>query len=94
MCPRLRCDCAVTSEVRCGVSDPPGIPTGLKTQLLRPNWTELNWQPSGSIPVSATMFSYTYKLWETTGDHAQRPSEKGGSTGSREAHLLSRLKSY
>jgi hypothetical protein len=27
----LRCDCAVTSAVRGGVSDHPGIPAGLKT---------------------------------------------------------------
>jgi len=31
--------------------------TGPKTQLLRPNCTELDWQSPGSIPVSATMFS-------------------------------------
>ena len=55
--PRPRCDCAVTSAVRGGVLDHRGIPTGLKTQLLRPNWTEPNRQQSGSIPVSATMFS-------------------------------------
>src|SRR6266853_4295500 len=54
--PRLRCDCAVTSAVHGGVSEHRGIPTGLKTQPLRPNWTELNWQPSGSIPVSATKY--------------------------------------
>lgn len=58
---RVRCDCAVTSAVREGVLDHRGIPPGLKTQILRPNWTRLNWQPSGSIPVSATIFSYTYK---------------------------------
>ena len=33
---------------------------------LRPNWTELNWQPSGSIPVSATNSSQTYKHEGTT----------------------------
>src|SRR5260221_10766245 len=59
--PRLRCDCAVTSAVRSGVSEHPGIPAALKTQPLRPNWSELNCQPSGSIPVSATIFSYTYE---------------------------------
>lgn len=59
--PRLRCDCAVTSAVRRGVSEHPGIPAALKTQPIRPNWTELNWQPSGSIPVSATILSITYK---------------------------------
>jgi hypothetical protein len=32
--PPLRCDCAVTSEVRGGVLDQSGIPTGLKTQHL------------------------------------------------------------
>src|ERR1017187_8443021 len=55
--PRLRCDCAVTSAVCGGVSDHRGIPTVLKTRLLRPNWTELDWQSSASIPVSATKFS-------------------------------------
>ncbi len=55
--PRLRCDCAVTSAVRRGISEHPGIPTGLKQQPLRRNWTGLNHQPPGSIPVSATMFS-------------------------------------
>src|ERR1039458_2512538 len=55
--PRLRCDCAVTSAVCGGVSDHRGIPTLLKTQPLRPNWTGLSCQPSGSIPVSATKFS-------------------------------------
>src|ERR1017187_8534755 len=52
---RLRCDCAVTSAVRGGVPEHLGIPTALKTQPLRPNWTGLNWQPSGSTPVSATI---------------------------------------
>jgi hypothetical protein len=47
-------DCAVTSAVHSGVSEHRGIPTGLKPQPLRSNWTGLNWQPSGSIPVSAT----------------------------------------
>jgi hypothetical protein len=50
-----RCDCAVTSAVRGSVSEQAGIPTVLKAQPLRPNWTELNRQPSGSIPVSATI---------------------------------------
>src|ERR1035441_9884079 len=59
--PRLRCDCAVTSAVCGGVSDHRGIPTGLRTQPLRPIWTGLNWQPSGSTPVSATIFSITYR---------------------------------
>lgn len=59
--PRLRCDCAVTSAVRGGVSDHRGIPTGLRTQPLRPIWTGLNWQPSGSTPVSTTIFSTTYR---------------------------------
>ena len=53
--PRPRCDCAVTSAVRGGVPEHPGIPIALKTQPLRPIWTHLNCQPSGSIPVSATM---------------------------------------
>jgi hypothetical protein len=51
---RLRCDRAVTSAVRGGVSDHPGIPTVLKRQPLRPNWTDLNWRTAGSTPVSAT----------------------------------------
>jgi hypothetical protein len=46
-----------TSAIRSGVSDHPGTPRVLKTQLLRTNYTVLNWQPPGSIPVSATMFS-------------------------------------
>jgi hypothetical protein len=33
------------------------VRTELKTQLLRPNWTVLNWREARSIPVSATMFS-------------------------------------
>ena len=52
--PRLRCDCAVTSAVRGGVPEHRGIAGGLKTQPLRLNWTGLNCQLSGSIPVSAT----------------------------------------
>jgi len=52
--PRLRCDCAVTSAVRGGVSEQRGILSVLKPQLFRLNWTRLNCQPSGSIPVSAT----------------------------------------
>ena len=40
-----------------GIPEHPGIPTALKTQLLRLNWTELNWRLAGSTPVSATMFS-------------------------------------
>jgi len=59
---RLRCDCAVTSAVHRGVSEHRGIPTVLKTRPVKPNWTELNWQPSGSIPVSATNSLYTYGL--------------------------------
>jgi predicted nuclease of predicted toxin-antitoxin system len=50
----------VTSVVRGGVPEHPGIPTALKTQPLRPIWTRLNWQPSGSIPVSATKSSRLY----------------------------------
>jgi hypothetical protein len=44
--------CAVTSAVRGGVSQHPEIQAVLKTQPVRPNWTEPNWQPSGSIPVT------------------------------------------
>jgi hypothetical protein len=51
----------VTSAVCGGVSDHRGIPTGLRTQPLRPIWTGLNWQPSGSTPVSTTIFSTTYR---------------------------------
>src|ERR1017187_2365068 len=58
--PRLRCDCAVTSAVRGGNSVHRGILTVLKTQLLRPNWTGLNWRSAGSTPVSATNSSITY----------------------------------
>jgi len=54
VCPRMRCDRAVTSAVRGGVPERPGIPNVPKTQLLGPNWPELNWEPSGSNPVSAT----------------------------------------
>ena len=50
-------DRVMTSAIRGGVSQHPGIPTALKTQLLRLNWTELNWRLAGSTPVSATMFS-------------------------------------
>ncbi len=46
----------VTSAIRGGVSEHPGIPAELKTQPLRPNWIEMNRQPSGSAPVSATTF--------------------------------------
>ena len=53
-CPRLRCDCVVTSAVRGGLLEHPGIRTVLKPQPLELNWTGLNCQPSGSIPVSAT----------------------------------------
>ena len=67
--PRPRCDCAVTSAVRGGVPEHPGIPTGLKTILPRPNWTDLNRQPACSIPVSATMFSITYKKFHHTASH-------------------------
>jgi hypothetical protein len=81
--PRPRCDCAVTSAVRGGVSDHPGIPTGLKTQLLRPNWTELNRLPSGSIPVSATNSSTTYRECAVTRCDAQRTSRKPGLYGAR-----------
>ena len=70
----LRCDRAVTSAVRGGVSDHRGIPTGLKPQPLRPNWIELNWQPSGSIPVSATNSSITYGHCAGTRCHAYRLS--------------------
>jgi len=52
---RLRCDCAVTSAVRGRVSDHLGILARLKIQPLRLNRTGLNGQPSGSIPVSATI---------------------------------------
>jgi hypothetical protein len=48
-----RCSLAATWRV----PERPGIPTALKTKPLRPIWTGLNCQPSGSIPVSATMFS-------------------------------------
>ena len=50
----LATDCAVTSPVRGGVSAASEIPAVTKTQPVRPNWTGLNCQPSGSIPVSAT----------------------------------------
>ena len=50
-------DRVITSAIRGVVSQHPGIPTVLKTQLLRLNWTELNWRLAGSTPVSATMFS-------------------------------------
>ena len=52
--PATRCDCAVTSALRGGVSAHLGITTVLKRQPLRPNWTELNWRLAGSTPVSAT----------------------------------------
>jgi hypothetical protein len=68
----LSCDCAVTSAVRGGVPEHPGIPTALKTQPLRPNWAGLNCQPSGSIPVSANLFSYTYGALGNLGQHARR----------------------
>src|ERR1019366_842641 len=71
---RPRCDCAVTSAVRGGILDHPRIPTVLKTQPLRPNWTELNWRTAGSTPVSATMFSQTYGLCATTRHDAQLSS--------------------
>ena len=54
--PRLRCDHTVTSALRGGISEHPGIPTVLKRQPLRPNRTELNCLPSGSTAVSATQF--------------------------------------
>ena len=50
---RPRCDCAVTSALRGGIPEHPGIPTILKRHPLRPNWTELNWRLAGSTPVSS-----------------------------------------
>jgi hypothetical protein len=52
-------DRVMTSALRGGVLDHPEIPAGLKPQPLRPNSAELNWQPVGSIPVSATIPSKT-----------------------------------
>ena len=72
--PWLRCDCVVTSAVCSGIPGHRGIQGGLKTQPLGPNWNELNWQPSGSIPVSATNSSNTYGQQGITGYHAQRSS--------------------
>lgn len=47
------------------------VRTGLKTQLLRPNWTRLNWHLARSIPVSATTKSlFSYYLWVSRGDCA------------------------
>jgi hypothetical protein len=46
----------VTSAVRGGVLEHPGIRAALKTKLLSLKRTELNRQPSGSIPVSARKF--------------------------------------
>src|SRR5260370_17952295 len=54
---RLRCDCAVTSAVRGGVSGLPPILAPLKKQLPRPHWTLLNWQLSGAIPLCAIKLS-------------------------------------
>jgi hypothetical protein len=50
--PRVRCDCAVTSAVRGGGSRCRGIPTVLKPQRLRPNWTDLNRQPRLRFPFA------------------------------------------
>ena len=50
------------------------IPTILKRQPLRPNWTELNWRTAGSTPVSATKESTTYGLCAVTRCDAQRAS--------------------
>jgi hypothetical protein len=47
-----------------------------KTQPLRPNGTELNRYPAGSIPVSATNKSTTYKPQGSTGQHARRARMK------------------
>ncbi len=69
-------DRVMTSALRGGVLDHPGIPTGLKPQPLRLNRTELNWQPVGSIPVSATNSSYIYGQRVTTSDDALRPRRK------------------
>jgi hypothetical protein len=66
----------MTSALRGGVLDHPGIPTGLKPQRLRPNWTELNCQPSGSIPVSATNSSYGFR-----GRRTSPPSRGTGCCG-------------
>ena len=68
---RLRCDRAVTSAVRGGVSGHRRIPTVPKTHPLRRNWAGLNRQPSGSIPVSATKFSTDL---QPPSDNARRSS--------------------
>ena len=62
---RPRCDCAVMSAIPDGVSDHRGIQAGLKTQTPGPNWTELDCQPSGSIPVSATYSFNSLQLLPT-----------------------------
>src|SRR5260370_35789982 len=74
--PRLRCDCAVTSALRGGILKHPGIPTVLKTQLLRPNWTGPNWRSAGSTPVSGTIFFLTYGPRVTTSEQPRRRSRK------------------
>ena len=50
--------------------------TGPKTLLLRPNWTELDWQSPGSIHVSAIKFSWSYGHRGRTGKHALGAKKK------------------
>ena len=72
---RLDHDRTMTSAVRGGVwGHHLGIPTGLKTQPLRPNWAGPNWRLAGSNPISATASSSTYGRRATTSDKAGHSS--------------------
>ena len=50
--PRLRCE----SAVRPGISEHPGIPTGLKQEPLRRNWTRLNESRRVRFPLALPIF--------------------------------------